>query len=199
MDEEIERQAIASGRGKWGRAGVPHRGWECVRWYDNKDRYDGQGRSGPEEDVRLHPTFELAGNEGETICQMCESTEIRYVHVMQHPDYREGDLHCGCICAGHMSGNLAAARSRERSMRNRATRRGRFPRRKGWKVSAKGNSHIKVDGYHVVLVRRGGGFGIGLTPPGAEDMMWGRKTYPTEHAARLGAFDAIEIVRERGS
>jgi hypothetical protein len=46
------------GTGKWSRAGVPHKGWECVDVEDlENDR---------------------------AICEMCEVTEIRYVHTMVH-------------------------------------------------------------------------------------------------------------------
>ena len=50
-------------RGKWSEKGVPKKGWICVGIDDL--------------------------GEPSTICEMCESVEIRYVHSMQHPNYAE--------------------------------------------------------------------------------------------------------------
>src|SRR5690349_9313221 len=70
-----EAQAIARRRGKWSEKNVPHLGWICVGEYDAKE--DG----------------------GDLItCEMCETMEVRFVHVMENGRYPE-QLHCGCICA----------------------------------------------------------------------------------------------------
>ena len=68
-------EARHTNRGKWSQTGVPHRGWACVGI----------------EDLEEPAQF----------CEMCESVEIRYVHLMEHPDYPE-TLGVGCICAEHM-------------------------------------------------------------------------------------------------
>ncbi len=78
-----EERLVAAGRGKWSIAGVPHKGWTCV---DIEDLGE--------------PSAE---------CEMCESQSIRYVHHMQHPQYANV-LAVGCVCAGHMEGDLAASR-----------------------------------------------------------------------------------------
>jgi hypothetical protein len=78
--------------GKWSDPRVPKRGWECI---DIKDL-----------------------EEPAAICEMCETTEIRYVHVMHHPEYPD-TLDCGCICAGHMQGDPVAAREREANIKRR--------------------------------------------------------------------------------
>lgn len=104
-----EENGSALGRGKWSQAGVPHRDWCCV------DNYD---------------TFEVHGEQEYETCEMCEVMTIRFVHVMQHPDYYEL-LHCGCICAGDMEQSKARAVRRDKAMRSRAGRRTKFPERKG--------------------------------------------------------------------
>lgn len=169
-----EERALASGRGKWSRPAVPHKGWQCVDCYDVYER----------------------GGTPET-CEMCETQRIRYVHLMRHPDYPE-TLRCGCVCAGHMADEPARARNREAGVRTRAARRARFPDRAGWKISPRGTPHIRVEGCHLMVVRRRGGFAVGATPPWASEPVWGRKTYPTERAARLAAFDALEYFKRRG-
>src|SRR5665647_1546165 len=112
-----EERLVAAGRGKWSQAGVPHRGWTCV---DIEDL----GRP-----LRS--------------CEMCESQIIRHVHFMEHPDNPEV-LEVGCICAGHMEGDLVAAERREAGMRSRAGKRSRWLSRK-WRVSAKGNDWLTAD------------------------------------------------------
>jgi len=81
--------------GKWGDPGVPKAGWECVGVEDLE--------------------------EPSVICEMCEVQEIRYVHSMEHRDYPD-TLRCGCICAGNMEQDVAAARVRDAGMRKRAAR-----------------------------------------------------------------------------
>jgi hypothetical protein len=43
---------------------------------------------------------------------MCEHAQMRYVHVMMHPDYA-GELEVGCVCVGYMEQDLVAAQRRE--------------------------------------------------------------------------------------
>jgi hypothetical protein len=75
---------------------------------------------------------------------------------MEHPSF-QGVLAVGCICAGHMEGDVSAARGREASMRSRASKRTRWLTR-NWRMSAKGNPTIKADGFRVTVYARGQGF-----------------------------------------
>jgi hypothetical protein len=65
-----EQEAQRRGLGKWGRAGVPRKGWDNVDWYDC-----GGDDMGPAAESRRQ-------------CEMCETVMIRYVHVMRHADYQ---------------------------------------------------------------------------------------------------------------
>lgn len=168
-----EHDAIRRGRGKWGQPGVPHKGWVCVGEYD---------------------TFEELGEEEFQTCGMCESAQVRFVHIMENDRY-DGQLLCGCICAGHMEQDLASAEGRDHAMRLTAGRRDHFPKRKGWKTSAKGTPYIKVSGYHLMVVRRkDGSFGVGATPPGAREPVWEGKRYVTVEHAQKGCFDAMRYL-----
>ena len=173
-----EQEAIKRGRGKWGQPGVPHKGWTCV------DEYD---------------TFESIGDEEFETCGMCESAQVRFVHVMQNDRYPD-ELHCGCICAGHMAEDLVTAQVRDNAMRLVAGRRDHFPKRKGWKTSSKGTPYIKVNGYHLMLSRRSDGtYGVGATPPNANRPVWGEKRYATVEQAQKGCFDALRYFEETRS
>jgi hypothetical protein len=51
------------------------------------------------------------------VCEMCETADVRFVHVMTHPDYAEGELRVGCVCAGNMEQDLEGAELREKIWR----------------------------------------------------------------------------------
>lgn len=158
-----EEKIVAARRGKWSEAGVPHKGWACV---DIEDL-----------------------GEPDITCEMCETTQIRYVHHMEHADYPDV-LQVGCICAGHMQQDLAAARAREASMKSRASKRKRWLSRT-WRMSAKGNPTVKADGYRVTVYPRGAGFGATIGPLDGSPVIHARRNYPTEEQAKLAAFDHI--------
>jgi hypothetical protein len=75
-----ESGALKRRLGKWSTPGVPHKGWTCI------------------------DTDDLGAN-GKQICQMCETSQIRWAHTMTHSDYK-GQLVVGVVCAGHMEENL---------------------------------------------------------------------------------------------
>lgn len=113
--------------GKWAIAEVPHRGWACVGDYD----------LGPDPD-------------GMMVCEMCERQDIRYVHVMEHPDYPD-HLEVGCICSGNMGNNYRAPVERERRMKRAAKLRSDYLALQ-WRTSQKGNPYLKVrSGAHAVV------------------------------------------------
>ena len=85
---------------------------------------------------------------------MCESMEIRYVHYMAHPSY-PSVLACGEICAGHMEGDLAGAKDRDRAMKSSARKRKAFPRRVAWAYSQNSNPQIKIDAFLVTMFQKG--------------------------------------------
>jgi len=160
----------SGGFGKWSQAGVPHRGWSCI-------------------------DIEDLGAPDET-CEMCERQEIRYVHHMRHADYPDV-LRCGCVCAGHMEEDLAGARRRETALRNAAGRRRAWPNRKGWKISPRGNLHIKVDGYHVTVFRKSKGWGAVISVPATGYERFAQRFYPTVTAAQLATFDYLVFLRSQ--
>jgi hypothetical protein len=164
-----EESSVRSGRGKWSQAGVPHRGWTCV---DIEDL-----------------------GEPSAQCEMCESQEIRYVHHMEHPAYN-GTLAVGCVCAGHMEGDLVAARTRETSMQSRTGKRKRWLSRR-WKVSRKGNPWLQADGYRVTVYERGGGWAATVSTVDDSAVYHARRNYPTQDQAKLAAFDQITQLLSR--
>jgi len=162
-DTANEERLIAAGRGKWSQPGVPHLGWQCV---DIEDL-------------------------GELLqeCEMCETQSIRYVHYMEHPSYPKV-LKVGCVCAGNMEGNRAAADGREAEMRSRAGKRTRWLSRR-WRVSEKGNHWIRADGYRVTVYKRGAGWAATVSDVNDSFVEHSRTHYATRDLAKLAAFDFI--------
>lgn len=143
----------------WNQPGIPHKGWHCVGIEDLE--------------------------EASATCEMCGKERIRYVHGMEHPDGLS--LNVGCICAGKMTGDYEGAKRRERDARNRASRRTRWLSRQ-WKVSAKGNHYLKLDGRHLLVFKnRSGQYGIKV---GKE---FDCRAFPTPAAAKLALFDAFDV------
>lgn len=130
--EEKLRNAASFMSNRWDKPGVPHKGWVCITVFDT--RADGA-------------SVEAATyNE----CQMCGNEKIRYVHVMRHSDYGE-ELQVGCQCAEKMSDDYLGPREKENALRGRASRRAKWLRRK-WRLSANGNTYIKVDGNQFLVM-----------------------------------------------
>lgn len=158
-----EQDHVTFRRGKWSMGGVPHRGWTCV---------DIEDLAAPDQ-----------------LCEMCESQSIRYVHHMTHPKYPT-TLAVGCICAGHMEGDLVAAQGRENAMRSRAGKRSRWLSRK-WKISAKGNPYLQADGYRVTVYPRGGNWATTVCSLDGTLVQHSRVNFSSPERAKLAGFDQI--------
>ena len=150
---------------KWGQPDVPQTGWSCVG-------------------------IEDLGKLGQT-CEMCERQEIRYVHSMWHPEYPD-TLECGCVRAGHMEQDLAAAKRREHDLKLRAARRERLASRR-WSVSRSGNEYINLDGHNVVVYpqRTGWGFRLCATRYDGTRLVYSQQPYGTRDEAKRAALDAL--------
>jgi hypothetical protein len=144
---------------RWNKKGIPHKGWRYL-------------------------SIEDLGEPIET-CQMCGHEEIRYVHHLEHPDY--GRLAVGCICAGKMTDDYIGPKKREESLKNKASRKSRWLKRK-WKKSAKGNHYIKTEGILVTIFRQNLYWKYCVS----EDMVnkeFSRERYKTCDEAKLASFE----------
>jgi hypothetical protein len=100
----------------WKTEGVPHKGWECV-------------------------TVDDLGYGNYETCNMCGNEQVRFIHVMKHAEYYT-TVNAGCVCAGKMSEDYAAARERDREAKKRAGRKDYWLKRK-WITSLDGSEHIR--------------------------------------------------------
>ena len=129
------------------------------------------------------------------LCEMCESVEIRYVHVMEHPDY-DGQLQVGCVCAEHMEEDYKRPREREKRLKRAARRRKSWSQRT-WLTSRQGNLYINTEGFNLTIYSHGRGWGVRVVNRESGAAQSGRKVYPTEsrrrppHSALLWAKDHL--------
>jgi hypothetical protein len=150
--------------GKWSDKNVPHKGWECV---------DIEDTGAPD-----------------SICEMCESQHIRYIHYMKHPDYKE-ILRAGCICAGHMEANLINAKKRDDFMKSRSDKRKRWLNHRGWKISKKGNDWIKTEGFLIVMKSHDTYWSGLIRSENDSFKKWSRRKYQSINEAKLAVFDYL--------
>ena len=158
----------------WDDPSIPKNGWTCVG------------------------TDDLGEPNG--TCQM-SGTAIRYVHIMTHPRY-DGEVEAGCICAGHMEGDIGAAVRRDERMRKKsgvrkrlAARRKNFPDLKGWRETQNGNMRLRKDKLLFLVFRDRGLWGsmIKSSDPSIDDEDWVDGRFDTYEDAMLAAFDKWAI------
>jgi hypothetical protein len=106
----------------WNMPGVPRKGWKNVDVIDLERDYD--------------------------TCEMCGHDPIRYVHIMEHPEFPRR-LRVGCVCAEKMCEGYNA-KGRERDLKSRAARRWRWVTH-GWRWTKKGNS-CRKEGEHWLVI-----------------------------------------------
>jgi len=117
-------------------------------------------------------------------CEACER-QIRYIHILRHDDYN-CDIRVGCECAKKLSLTYDSSEA-ERVTKQKYT----FIKSPRWKVSVKGNPHIKINDYHITIInRKGWAFVIQFTRHCKPESVWGDK-YKTEVDAKKAAFDKI--------
>ena len=64
-----------------------------------------------------------------------------------------------------------------------------------WRVSQRGNPYTTLDGYHVVVFKRGASWAFRVERVGTEQEWYSERRYQTEGAARS---DALLAVRQLG-
>lgn len=168
-----EEELVSARHGKWGKAGVPHKGWECIEILDL--------------------------GEPSQQCEMCETSMVRYVHRMEHTHY-DGTLDVGCICAGHLEGDLAASRERETSMKSRAGKRKRWLSRT-WRTSSTGKAYLLADGFRVTVYPKGNHWGATIAGTTKKFLEHSQKPYKTIDEVKLAAFDFItrKLAKDEGA
>lgn len=157
----------------WKQKDVPHKGWVLIDVIDVRE--DNQ----PEHETDYES------------CMMCGNERIRYVHVVEHPQYEES-LRVGCVCAEKMTNDYLNPRKLEQKLRNRASRKANW-KNKEWKFSIKGNRYIKQDGHLITIFRdkKTNKYKVSI------DQTFGKKVFNTLDEAKISAFNGIEYFKDR--
>ncbi|WP_196589832.1 hypothetical protein [Pectinatus cerevisiiphilus] len=113
----------------WDKEGIPHKGWTCIGIEDldadeRKDYY--------------------------VNCEMCHHEGIRYVHIMEHPNF-DGYLRVGCSCAEKMAEDYKNPFLREKALRNKYARLATFMK-KTWSLRSNGNYTLKFKGHYITIM-----------------------------------------------
>ena len=148
--------------------GVPHKGWSL------------------EQVIDLHEDEGLSYGEYED-CQFCDHEQIRFVHLLNHPDYSQA-IRVGCMCACRLTNDYVEPKRQERILRNKAARRSRFPARKGWSSTCYGGKTIKLNGHRVTVASKSGRFRLWI------DGKEGGRFYAQEKEAMLRGFDYVQTL-----
>lgn len=150
---------------RWNRPGIPHRGWTCVGSIDHGE-----------------PDFK---------CQMCGNEWVRYEQIMEHPEF-VGTLGVGQVCAGKMTDDYAAAKARDRQMKNRTKRRLHWACSSKWKNAGGGSMRRRERGKTFLIYASTsiqGAWTYLVFAPGL--LRVGEPGYPTADLSKLAAFDAL--------
>jgi hypothetical protein len=105
---------------------------------------------------------------------------------MRHSEYND-ILGVGCVCAGHMEGNLIRAKARDDLMKSRMNKRKKWLTR-AWKTSKKGNSYIESDGYIIVMKKQGNLWSALIKNANETFKKWSQRKYESVESAKLAAF-----------
>jgi len=157
---------------EWNKLNVPHKGWKCVDVMDIGENSNS-----------------IEGMEYEQ-CEMCGIEKIRYVHIMEHPEY-QNQMRVGCVCAEKMSEDYVNPRKRENELKNKINRRKNF-NRKEWKVNSNKRTYSKkYKGENITILQsKYGNWGIFFVGYNIWDYQ-GKKISSFEMAEKV-AFEIFE-------
>lgn len=164
--------------GLWDKAGVPHKGWECVGMIDL-----GEDADDMDFDAKKDELYEK--------CEMCSQEGVRYIHLMQHPDYSD-ELRVGCICAAKMEDDYDSPRQRERNLKNRHMRKMNFLK-KEWEHRSNGNYVLKYKGKYITIMHSKYNKNyLGVAYDGIFIWEYNQKKISDLRTAKLAAFDIYD-------
>lgn len=158
---------------QWDKPGIPHKGWELIDVEDIREA----GQS--EYDTHYEQ------------CMICGNEKIRYVHILEHPEI-EQQYRVGCICAEKLTNDYVNPRKRENYLKNKAERKKTWIKR-DWRVSIKGNRYMNIDKHNVGIIRLDN-----KKYKCRIDSKFGSICYDTLKEAKIGLFNKIEDLKEKG-
>lgn len=161
---------------RWEREGIPHKGWKEMGIEDlGEDLESG-------DDVEYEQ------------CEMCGQEKIRYVHILQHPNFN-GELRVGCVCAERMTDDYINPQKTERELKNRLNRKKNYMR-KEWQERNQGKYVLRYKGENITIMKSKFGAGWGVLYGGQSVFRYNNRRIDDFHTARLIAFDLFDEQHE---
>lgn len=163
----------------WNDPTAPRRGWNVLTVFDALE-------AGPGEP--------LLDGDHMLLCEACGTQEIRYVHVLEHPNF-ERAVYVGCDCASRMTGvSEDLLERREGDVRNRSARRATFCGLRNWTQTKKGGWRLRhLGNFYLLSPGRYGGWSVAYKAdderPGAQ-MIYERGFHHDLDTAKIAVFDA---------
>ena len=145
--------------------GFPHKGWFFVDCEDVEDCRE--------------------------ICEACGRQEIRYVHILKHPNFFR-EIRVGSECARNLCEGYNSAEI-ERLTKQKYN----FIKSKCWKTSKKGNPTIRKNNYRVTITHTFN-WNFVISSAYLPKEIWGNN-FTTEIIAKKAAFDKLKEIEEKGN
>lgn len=157
----------------WETPGVPHKGWTCTGMIDLRE-------DDPEAELET--------------CEMCGKEGIRYVHIMEHPQYLQTVM-TGRVCAENMESDYAAPGRRERELLNRHNRKMTFLKQE-WQHRQNGNYVLKFKGEYLTIIPSNYNKNYyGVIYCGQSVWKYKGRRISDLQTAKLAAFDIFDALR----
>lgn len=157
----------------WNHPNAPRHGWVCIGVYDVYEHGDVLEK-----------------------CQACGEKKIRYVHIMQHPDYSQ-TVDAGCHCASKMEMDSNAADIRESDFINKQKRRNNWLK-DNWKINEKGNYIKRKEGYIITLFHRNKKWGYSISKRAQKTSntpIFSQRYYDNVSEAKKASFEEFEDIK----
>jgi hypothetical protein len=152
--------------------GVPNNGWICSGMINLR-----------EDDPETELGNVRNGKEG-----------IRYVHIMEHPQYPQ-TVRAGRVCAGKMENDYAVPWQRERELLNRHNRKMTFLKRE-WQYRQNGNYVLKFKGECLTIIpSKYNKNHYGVIYGGRSVWKYKGRKISDLRTAKLAAFDIFDALR----
>lgn len=162
----------------WNRPDIPHKGWRYVGIEDLGDRI---------------PSNEEIPYEQ---CDMCGNDKIRYIHILEHPNYPHV-LHVGCDCASNMVAGYVNPRENERNLKNRSNRKENFLRQPWAQHPISGNYILRYKGEIVTIMKSKYNNGLGVVYRGQSIWKYNGNIILDFDTAKLAAFDMFDKINHK--
>lgn len=160
----------------WDQPNIPHKGWSYVGIVDLGEECS------CDEEVEYEQ------------CQMCGKERIRYIHILEHPDYT-GEMRVGCVCASKMIDDYLYPGEQERVLKNRINRRRNFLNREWRYKSDTGNYTLRYKGENITILKSNYG-GFGVVFQGKICWSYNGRKIPNLSIAKIVAFDLFDELHD---